>query len=360
MPDPRPHPFDRLPRVSRADASRATAWARSAQLARLIASGQACATWLGAPIELDVRPAGLAAPLPDAPWPSAVLEHDGAIVGLTLEPRVAAAIVDRTLGGDGAAHDPAAGPWGELERGVLAYAMGRWLGGSWSLRAVFAHPAAMIEAWGAEPRPCLGLEVTVGAARGRAELWIPHHAPRRASAPALRELPSWARELPLVLSATVGHATLEARELARLRVGDAVLPDRLDLARDAAGTITGHAALGPVRGGWRMGCAVDEVTLRVEGHLLGAPLERGATEGEMSDETAIERMSETPVTLTIELARLTLPLGEVADLAPGSILTTGRKIGERVTLRAGDRALAIGELVDVDGELGVRILELQS
>jgi flagellar motor switch/type III secretory pathway protein FliN len=326
-------------------------------LARLIETGRASASWLGAPIELAVRPSPSPAPIPDAPWPSAVLETDGALVGLTIDPRVAAAIVDRTLGGDGTDRDPAAGPWGELERGVLAYAIGRWLGPPWSLRAVFAYPAAMIEAWGAEPRPSLGLDVTVGVARGRAELWIPEHGSGPAS---LRDLPSWTGDLPLVLRATVGDATLDARELARLGVGDVVLPDRLDVTRGVSGALEGHAHLSPDGGGWGMRCAVDRDTLRVEAHQLGAFVDAGSTEGEMSDDAAIERMSGTPVTLTIEIARITLPLRQVAELAPGSVVSTGRGPHGRVTLVAGDRPIAVGELVDVDGELGVRILELQS
>jgi flagellar motor switch/type III secretory pathway protein FliN len=60
--------------------------------------------------------------------------------------------------------------------------------------------------------------------------------------------------------------------------------------------------------------------------------------------------------VSIEVARVSMRIDELAALAPGEVLATGRSIGERVTLRAGDRAVATGELVSVDGEVGVRVL----
>lgn len=79
----------------------------------------------------------------------------------------------------------------------------------------------------------------------------------------------------------------------------------------------------------------------------------------MSDDASpLEAMGDTPVQLTVELARLSVPLGELASLAPGAVLRTGRPLGEPVQLRAGDRVIGQGELVEVEGELGVRLLDL--
>ena len=49
-------------------------------------------------------------------------------------------------------------------------------------------------------------------------------------------------------------------------------------------------------------------------------------------------------------------LDRMGAMLAGEVLTTGTALGQRVTLRAGDRAIASGELVDVDGEVGVRVL----
>ena len=74
----------------------------------------------------------------------------------------------------------------------------------------------------------------------------------------------------------------------------------------------------------------------------------------------LQSLSDVEVELSIELARLELPIAEVAALAPGVVVTTGRLVGERVAVRAGDRVIAWGELVDVEGEVGVRLTEVSA
>lgn len=69
-------------------------------------------------------------------------------------------------------------------------------------------------------------------------------------------------------------------------------------------------------------------------------------------------VADAPLELSVEIARFTLPLGEIATLCRGEVLITGKPVGQRVTLRAASRAIAIGELVDVDGAIGVRIVDV--
>ena len=78
-----------------------------------------------------------------------------------------------------------------------------------------------------------------------------------------------------------------------------------------------------------------------------------------SETDTVQSLADVEVELSIELARLDMPVTEVASLAPGVVVTTGRLVvGERVALRAGDRVIAWGELVDVEGEVGVRLTEV--
>jgi len=65
-----------------------------------------------------------------------------------------------------------------------------------------------------------------------------------------------------------------------------------------------------------------------------------------------------PLELCLEVARFNLPLGELSALAPGEVLGTGRAIGEHVALSIAGRVVARGELVEIDGEIGMRVLEL--
>jgi flagellar motor switch protein FliN/FliY len=74
--------------------------------------------------------------------------------------------------------------------------------------------------------------------------------------------------------------------------------------------------------------------------------------------------------MTDDLAHdLSIPLAIVAgdvrlsarallELAPGTVLSLGKTLGAAVEVRSGERCLARGELVAVDGELGVRVTEL--
>lgn len=66
------------------------------------------------------------------------------------------------------------------------------------------------------------------------------------------------------------------------------------------------------------------------------------------------------VTVRIELAARRLRLEEVAQLRVGHILELGCKPTDPVTLTIDGRPIARGELVDVEGRLGVRITQARS
>ncbi len=225
----------------------------------------------------------------------------------------------------GSAPEPSVGPLLELERGVLAYVLGRWLAaGPWRVSAVLPHPA---------PLSCADLpvrwplEVRLADRRYAAAAWLPRDAP---TVPPRRPDPGWRARVRVA----IGAATLRRATARTLAPGDTLIPDRL--ATDAATLIVGRSR-------WR-----------------ARPIERGwqieHQEPPMSDPDEPLAL-DAPITLTVELAHMEVSLEAIAGLAPGAVLETGRPIGGPVTLRAGGAVLARGELVDVEGELGVRILE---
>ncbi len=73
---------------------------------------------------------------------------------------------------------------------------------------------------------------------------------------------------------------------------------------------------------------------------------------------ALDLAGDAPIALSVELARIEVTLSELASWRTGEVIATGRPIGERVTLSVRGRPIARGELVEHEGELGVRILEL--
>ena len=68
--------------------------------------------------------------------------------------------------------------------------------------------------------------------------------------------------------------------------------------------------------------------------------------------------SDLPVTLTIELGRLNLSVAKLADLKPGDVLNLNRSVSEPVEITSGERLVARGELVQIEEQIGVRILQV--
>jgi flagellar motor switch protein FliN len=62
-----------------------------------------------------------------------------------------------------------------------------------------------------------------------------------------------------------------------------------------------------------------------------------------------------PVTLSVELGRVSLTLAQLADLKPGDVVELSRHSRAPVELTSGGRLVARGELILIDTELGVRV-----
>ncbi len=77
---------------------------------------------------------------------------------------------------------------------------------------------------------------------------------------------------------------------------------------------------------------------------------------EADKDALIEAVGEVPVVVRVEIGVVEMRAREWASLAPGDVVGLGKRIGEAVTLRVGGVTVARGELVDLDGEVAVRIL----
>jgi flagellar motor switch/type III secretory pathway protein FliN len=76
------------------------------------------------------------------------------------------------------------------------------------------------------------------------------------------------------------------------------------------------------------------------------------------NQTLTDAALDAPVVVRVELGVVSLTARAWAELAPGDVIQTGHPVGQPVLLRIAGRAVARGELVSVDGELGVRVREL--
>ncbi|WP_223761084.1 type III secretion system cytoplasmic ring protein SctQ [Corallococcus sp. AS-1-6] len=182
--------------------------------------------------------------------------------------------------------------------------------------------------------------------------------PARAVQTAFQELPveSAGAVAPQVLAASIparclmGRSPLQASAVDALAAGDVVLIEGVRL-RD--GRVEGQGQLitrgFALRGGFL-----------AEGFSTGSVHSRAARQE--SDMVATNKRSEAmpplPVDVEIELTRLMLPLAELAALKPGTLLPLHVNASSPVLLRVGDRVVARAELVEIEGEVGARILAL--
>tara|TARA_B100001750_G_scaffold214963_1_gene198477 strand:- start:382 stop:1494 length:1113 start_codon:yes stop_codon:yes gene_type:complete len=293
------------------------------------------------------------APSDGAPARLAVLE---------LDPFLASWIGERMLGGDGLAADGVS-PLPDVHRGALAFAAARVAAEAdcpWRIGGVLTSEEAFVAALGDRGSAVWSVELHVADAPGlgraprSARLWLPVSlldtlppAPRGAAL----------ADLPLAVAIDVGEAELEAEVLASLRPGDAIIPDR----HWGADQRVRVRPLGGARSAWWCRAADGALTLEEIERTDEGPVGRGskmddATRTDTSEDLAA--IGDAPVTLSLELARFEIGLGELASLRPGEVVVSGVPLGREVRLRAGSKVVATGELVDVEGEIGVRLIAL--
>ena len=299
-------------------------------------------------------PGQLAASLADPLVGVVLVGPGGERLVLEIAPELALALVDRVVGGEGQPA-PAAGPLTSVERGVVLYAAARVLSSTaWRAATVVTSPLALAAVVGDEGSAVWSATLRFGPAWGVARVWVPDRC-AGAEAPC-RSLGTLV--VPLALEA--GEGELEAADLASLRPGDVVV---LDDCWWSSERLLRARVVGSRRTSWW--CDEALRVTRIETGLE-APMGEGRVMSEESstapdgDEKTdvVARVGDAPVALSVEVARLSLPLEELARLREGEILATGCPIGGRVVLRAGDQVVGEGELVDVEGEIGVRLLSV--
>jgi type III secretion protein Q len=168
---------------------------------------------------------------------------------------------------------------------------------------------------------------------------------------------------PSVLGAAVrvrviaGRARWPVTELRALARGDLLALDGLSRHR---GALTGGVDLSLGTGD----APSFSATLTLRGARIDAPATPpGAprmTDALNDTAPAMDRatLDALTVDVSVEIAHAERTVGEVASWRPGAVLEFSTPLGEPCVVRAGGRTVARGELVDVDGRVGVRVTEL--
>ena len=74
----------------------------------------------------------------------------------------------------------------------------------------------------------------------------------------------------------------------------------------------------------------------------------------------LSRFYDVKVKITAELGRMTMPLGELMELGPGSVLELDRTVSDWVDVVAQGVRIASGEVVVVNDRYGIRITEIDA
>jgi type III secretion system YscQ/HrcQ family protein len=365
----RPYPFERLPRFTREQLRVLHALRSLCDDEQRSASLQLAAALLGTDVAIvaglpESYAAGQLLARLSALGPCAfvLLESVGdpldACLVVELSAGFAERLVDRTLGGDSSSAFVASlQALDELSRGVLAYLSARVVAALSSrlrVRHVTSQLGEIAGALGDGAVATCTFELRVGAESGNLRVYAPASLALR---PRPRPKTTELGMLPLTLIAEVGGASLSRDELRQLRVADTLVLDHCSLVFEGA-RFVGHVLVHVAGSGTHLVCRLRDRSVAVES--LTSVKEPSMSSGRVSQApearaTVPDIAADAPLELSVELARFSLTLGELQRTRPGDVLVTGRAIGESVTLRVGGRAIAQGDLVDVDGEVGLRI-----
>jgi flagellar motor switch/type III secretory pathway protein FliN len=158
-----------------------------------------------------------------------------------------------------------------------------------------------------------------------------------------------------------------AGALAGLATGDAVVFDGVPACpADAAApwavrlVVGEHAADGVLAAGPPSALTVSapfRAAARAATIIVAARAAEKETEMEPSSlaDEAARALAAAQIEVVAEVGRVHLRGDELLGLSPGTVLALGGARTTAVTLRIGGEAWAQGELVNVDGELGVRV-----
>lgn len=237
------------------------------------------------------------------------------------------------------------------------------------VRSALAAADQRVAAW-----PCLELAVEIESGAGpgldgREHLvraWVPpslvHRRPlRRPAAPCLDEVLA---EVPL-LAAT---APLSAELAARLEERDVIVVEPCAELRFGRGAVAVRFESAEPVGLGRFGAGATRLVIesgyrrRVPSAIsASAPAAAPSTASSSASSSASapgDALDDVTAELTVTLGSVPLSLRQLTELSVGQVVSLGRPLAGPFELHLGGKSIGRGELVDVEGSLGVRVISL--
>ncbi|MCK6509034.1 type III secretion system cytoplasmic ring protein SctQ [Myxococcota bacterium] len=333
---------------------------------------------------------------------------------IEIDPRLAAVMVDRALGGTGDGLDTGRG-LNEVERGVFSFLVLKALQHIQQLWKPAASMELRLAGIHQETSPLrqripadtlyhrkelfLGLLQHQGFARLYTPIRLiqelanslsPHDTSHEAAM--LQEQFHWIADQPLTGHIRVGTVMLSEADLAGLESEDIVLLRECSASPTEEGILRGEAILQfGLRSAYALRCRIEEdpsanrrviieQVIRTESPGIRGIIDRSEFEddnqpaypneyqegnmpGGYGEDANYEQMapvlSDVPVPLIVELGRVEAKARDLAYLRLGQVLELRRSPYEPLDLVVNGQILGKGELVEIDGQLGVRIIELR-
>ena len=92
--------------------------------------------------------------------------------------------------------------------------------------------------------------------------------------------------------------------------------------------------------------------------LQAEPAVGGNSQG--GGEINLDALMDVPVTLSVEIGRSKLPIKQLISLNQGSVVELERGVNEPLDLMVNGTLIARGEVVVVDGQFGLRLIDIVS
>ncbi|MET4580106.1 type III secretion system cytoplasmic ring protein SctQ [Ottowia thiooxydans] len=176
--------------------------------------------------------------------------------------------------------------------------------------------------------------------------------------------------LVLKLAAEIGFTHLPSHELGALAQGDVVLMDgchlgaqrMLWLSADGAAGLQVHLPAPPAQDDTPPEADAlhsdNEPLSAVPPQLIVTQAWSSTMPAEMPPSANVNSIDGVPVRLSFDLGDVTLTVAEARALQPGQAISLARPLSGAVTIRANGARVGEGDLVEIDGQLGVSIRTL--
>ncbi|KFX07585.1 type III secretion protein [Pectobacterium betavasculorum] len=174
-------------------------------------------------------------------------------------------------------------------------------------------------------------------------------------------------EMAIAIPFSLADVVLPFTALQQIQTGDIVLPNRPWFTPSGEGTLSSGTLR--LRGTLQLAelapytfTVTDMETVSMPSSAIDTMLTAPHSESSVLEfmpesDNVTESLPPLPITLHIRCGSLTMTLTELQHLASGSVLTLRDVVPGQAWLYHGDIALASGDLVDVEGRLGLQITQ---